>query len=51
MNANTGPALKFAVPSIWRRYHSGFVSSAIAAATNFSAFSAPSAKCPQQITT
>jgi hypothetical protein len=47
-NANTGPARKFAVPSICRRYHSAFVSPSSAAGVNFSA---PSAKCPQQITT
>ena len=41
MNAITLPARKFAVPSICRRYHSGFVSSSSADGVNFSA---PSAK-------
>jgi hypothetical protein len=48
MNAITGPASKLALPSICRRYHSGFVSSSNVSGVNFSA---PSAKCPQQITT
>ena len=43
-----GRRLKFAVPSICRRYHSGFVSSSRASGVNFSA---PSGKCPQKITT
>ena len=47
MNPSTGPAWKFAVPSICRRYHSGFVSSSSTDAENFSA---PSTKWPQTIT-
>ena len=47
MKDNTGPARKFAVPSICRRYHSGFVSFS---KTDSSNFSAPSAKWPQTMT-
>ena len=47
MNAMTGPALKLAEPSIWRRYHSPRVSDSKLSLVNFSA---PSGKCPQKMT-
>ena len=47
MKAIMGPALKFADPSICRKYHSGCVSASYSSRVNFSA---PSGKCPQKMT-
>ena len=47
MKSMTGPPVRFAEPSICRRYHSAWVSSARSCLVNFSA---PSGKWPQKIT-
>ncbi|CFR82341.1 Uncharacterised protein [Mycobacterium tuberculosis] len=47
MNRSAGPALKFALPSICRRYHWPFGSPIMSVLVNFSA---PSGKWPQKIT-
>src|SRR6476659_4392573 len=47
MNRSAGPPSKFALPSIWRRYHWPFVSPIMSVLVNFSA---PSGKWPQKMT-
>ena len=47
MNRSTGPFSKFALPSIWRRYHWPLDSPTMSVLVNFSA---PSGKWPQKIT-